>query len=88
MLDFVGKYFPIGFRQGKNYTKTTTRIKFESLAVGVALALREKENTIPKSKSWLNSEEFKKLTSGDGSSSRLKVIKRIEYVRDQLLGKS
>lgn len=88
MLDFVEQYFPKGFRQGKYNAKTTTRIKFESLSVGVALGLREKNDVQPKSTEWLNSEDFKKCTSGDGSSSRLKVIKRIEYVRDQLLGES
>ncbi len=85
MLDFVEQYFPKGFRQGKDHAKTTTRIKFESLFVGVALALREKKDIKPKSTKWLDSEDFKKYTSADGSSSRLKVIKRIEYVRDQLL---
>lgn len=86
MLDFVEQYFPKGFRQGKNYAKTTTRIKFDSLSVGIALGLREKKDVQPKSTEWLNSEDFKKCTSGDGSSSKLKVTKRIEYVRDQLLG--
>lgn len=88
MLDFVEQYFPKGFRQGKNYEKTTTRIKFESLSVGIALALREKAGLIPRSLDWLNSGEFKQLTGGDASSSKVKVIKRIEYVRDQLLGES
>lgn len=85
MIAFVDKYFPHGFRQGRDYAKTTTRIKFESLSVGVALALRTKNNIVPKTTEWLDSKDFKKYTSGDGSSSRLKVIKRIEYVRDQLL---
>lgn len=85
MLDFIEKYFPEGFLKGKNLEKTTTRIKFESLSVGVALALREKPNVIPKSTDWINSEEFQKNTSGDGSTSRVKVIKRIEYVRDKIL---
>jgi Protein of unknown function DUF262 len=88
MLDFVEKHFPSGFRQGKNLNKTTTRIKFESLSVGVALALRTNNNIIPKSTAWINSEEFKKNTSADGSTSKVKVIKRIEYVRNQLLGGS
>ena len=86
MLDFVEQYFPKGFRQGKDYAKTTTRIKFESLSVGIALVLRQKKDVQPKFTEWLNSEDFKKCTSADGSSSKLKVIKRIEYVRDQLLG--
>lgn len=86
MLDFVEKHFPTGFRQGKNLNKTTTRIKFESLSVGIALALRINNNIIPKSTVWINSDEFKKNTSADGSTSKVKVIKRIEYVLNQLLG--
>ncbi len=87
MIYFVEKYFPNGFRQGKKLNKTTTRIKFESLAVGIALALREKKDLKPQSIEWINSEEFKKYTSSDASSSRNKVIRRIEYVREKLLGK-
>jgi hypothetical protein len=41
-LEFVGLYFPHGFWQEKDYAKTTTRIKFEALSIGIALALREK----------------------------------------------
>ncbi len=86
MIYFIEQYFPQGFRQGKNYDKTTTRIKFESLSVGVALALREQSDLKLQSTQWFNSVEFKEFTSGDGNSSKLKVIKRIEYVRDQILG--
>ncbi|MEB3218259.1 MAG: DUF262 domain-containing protein [Nostocales cyanobacterium 94392] len=85
MLDFIEKYFPNGFRQGKNFTKTTTRIKYESLSVGSALALREKADVIPRSTDWIQSDEFKKNTSANGSTSTVKVIKRIEYVRDKIL---
>jgi Protein of unknown function DUF262 len=88
MLDFIDKYFPQGFRQGKNHNKTTTRIKFESLAVGITLALRKQKDIIPKTKNWIDSKEFKKYTSGDGSSSKVKVIQRIEYVRDRILGEA
>jgi hypothetical protein len=88
MLDFIEQHFSQGFRQGKNYNKTTTRIKFESLAVGIALALRIQKYIIPQSKNWINSQEFKKYTSGNGSSSKVKVIQRIEYVRDRILGEA
>jgi hypothetical protein len=86
MLNFVEKYFPQGFRQGKNGARTTTRIKFESLAVGVALALRETSNLEPKSTELLTSQDFKNYTKSTASSSKNKVALRIEYVRDQLLG--
>jgi hypothetical protein len=87
MLDFVEKYFPNGFSKAKGHVKTP-RIRFEAISVGVALALREKSNLEPKSIEWLDSPEFKEYTTSDASNSKPKVIKRIEYVRDQLLGKS
>ncbi|NEP78552.1 MAG: DUF262 domain-containing protein [Okeania sp. SIO3B3] len=86
MLDFVGKYLPYGFRKGKNY-KSVPRIRFEAISVGIALALRKRKNLKPKSMEWLNSPEFKEYTTSDASNSRPKVIRRIEYVRDQLLAK-
>jgi len=84
MLDFVEKYFPNGFSKTKGHVKTP-RIRFEAISVGVALALREKSDFEPKSMKWLDSPEFKEYTTSDASNSRPKVIKRIEYVRDQLL---
>lgn len=89
MLDFVERYFPSGFYQeNKRGKKPVTRIKFESLSVGIALALREKHNLqpTPKALSLLNLKEFKDYTKGDGSSSKKKVIRRIEYVKNRLLG--
>lgn len=86
MLDFVEKYFPNGFSKTKGNVKTP-RIRFEAISVGVALALREKSDLVPKSIKWLDSPEFKEYTTSDASNSRPKVIRRIEYVRDQLLGK-
>ncbi|TRQ91621.1 DUF262 domain-containing protein, partial [Salmonella enterica subsp. enterica serovar Panama] len=80
----VDNYFPAGFK--KTITaKSTPRVRFESLAVGAALALREIPDLVPKNLDWLSSEEFKRLTTSDGANSRVKVIERIEYVRDKLL---
>lgn len=87
MLDFVGTHFPNGFRKAKGHN-TTHRIRFEAISVGVALALRANSELQPKSMKWLDSKEFKEYTTSDASNSRPKVIRRIEYVRDQLLGKS
>ncbi len=89
MIEFVEEYFPDGFRSGKKLNQTTTRIKFESLSVGVALALREKNNLHYQGDDLLNSPKsiFQNYTKGDASSSNKKVIRRIEYVRNQLLDK-
>lgn len=87
MLDFVSKYFPNGFKRvGYN---TVPRIRFEAIAVGVSLALREKPDLQPEDVSlWLDSKEFIKHTRSDASNSRPKLINRIHYVRDNLLGKA
>ena len=86
MLDFVEKYFPHGFKKGEKHS-TTSRIRFEAISVGVALALRKRKSLKPKSMDWLDSAEFKEYTTSDASNSRPKLIRRIEYVRDQLLAK-
>ncbi len=85
MLSFVENYFPHGFRKDIKHA-IIPRIRFEALSVGTALALREKNDLEPSSMAWLDSPEFKEYTTSDSSNSRSKVIRRIEYVRDQLLG--
>jgi len=87
MLDFVKKYFSNGFSKSKGHVKTP-RIRFEAISVGVALALREKNDLEPNCMEWLDSSEFKEYTTSDASNSRPKVIKRIQYVRNQLLSDS
>lgn len=89
MLEFVEKHFPNAlhiYRKIKNRYEPTTRIKFESISVGIALALRENPNLVPKSNAFLDSQAFKDCTQSDASSSQNKVTKRIHYVRNQLLG--
>ncbi|NIB43105.1 DUF262 domain-containing protein [Pseudomaricurvus alkylphenolicus] len=82
---FAKQYFPYGFKKTKG-SKTTPRVRFEALAVGIALALMEKPDLQPTNISdWLFSEEFKQHTTADAANSRPRVKARIEYVRDQLL---
>lgn len=85
-MNFVDAYFPHGFAKAKKAT-TTPRVRFESIAVGVNLALREKPNLVPKSLDWLTSKEFSYHTTTHASNSGPKLRGRVEYVRDQLLGR-
>ncbi len=86
VLQFVAKHFPNGFLRS-GYT-TVPRIRFEAMAVGATLALREKPELEPTQVGdWLDSSEFIKHTRSDASNSRPKLINRIHYVRDHLLGK-
>lgn len=84
MLLFVENNFEFGFAKTKNAT-TTPRVRFEAIAVGTGLALREKPNLKVNNIDWINSEDFKELTTTDASNNTNKLKNRIEYVRDKLL---
>lgn len=84
MLNFVNDNFPHGF--AKLSTSTfTPRVRFEAIAVGTALALRENPDLKVSNVDWINSDEFKEYTTSDASNNQGKLRLRIEYVRDQLL---
>ena len=87
VLTFVERVFPNGFRKGTKF-KTVPRVRFEALAVGSALALKEKpglENQVINVAEWIDSDEFRQLTTADGSNSAPRLRRRIEYVRDRLI---
>ncbi|MFZ4799664.1 MAG: DUF262 domain-containing protein [Bacteroidia bacterium] len=86
MLNFVSEYFPTGFKK-TDTSKTIARVRFEAISVGVTLALREKPDLIPIDTSeWINGEAFLKHTTTDAANNRLKVVGRIEFVKNKLLG--
>lgn len=86
VLAFVEKVSPYGF------TKTATgsqvpRVRFESIAVGSALALRADPDLFeraPDITPLLDSEEYKKATTSDAANVKSKLLKRIKMVRDWL----
>lgn len=84
MLDFVQKTFPNGFAKTAT-AKTTPRVRFEALSVGVALALKINPTLSVDDISWIESKEFKKHTTSDASNNQGKLKARVEYVRDRLL---
>jgi hypothetical protein len=86
MLAFVKDNFQHGFSKARGHVRTP-RIRFEAIAVGSALALRENPTLEPKPvQSWINSKAFAGHTTSGSSNSRPKIVARIEYVRDRLLG--
>jgi len=87
MLSFVAKYFPTGFYKKEGHVRTP-RVRFEAIAVGAALALRENADLEPEPvEKWINSTQFEKHTTSGSSNSKPKIIARIEYVRDRLMGR-
>lgn len=61
------------------------RVRFEAIAVGSNLALRENPDLQPAPFDWLESQEFEELVRTDASNSGPKLRRRVEFVRDQLL---
>jgi len=87
-MAFVSEHFPHGFSKTPG-SKFTPAVRFDSIAVGAAQALRLKPNLRPRPvKQWLYSDEFVNLTTSNAANVRSKVIGRIEFVRDRLLGKA
>lgn len=85
-LAFVRDHFEFGFAKSQNAT-TTPRVRFEAIAVGVALALKEKPDLNVDNVDWINSDAFKEQTTSDASNNEGKLAARVEYVRDRLLGR-
>lgn len=85
MLNFVANYFPNGFRKAAN-NNTVSRVRFDAISVGTTLALRESPNLVPINlNAWFNSREFNEHTTSGSANNKLKVVGRIEYVKNMLL---
>ncbi|KSU26871.1 DUF262 domain-containing protein [Lactococcus lactis] len=85
-MDFVDTYFERGFqKEGRNQTP---RVRFEALAIGINLALRENPKlsmSQEKARILLESESFKQWTTTDAANNRNKINSRINGVKEFLL---
>lgn len=87
MLKFVQASFPNGFRKVEN-PNSTPRVRFEAIAVGSYLALIDKPELAVKAidvSSWIEGEEFKKVTTSDAANVKSKLESRIRFVRNALV---
>ena len=84
MLKFVEKNFENGFAKTPT-AKSTPRVRFEAIAVGVNLALLEKPSLDNVKIDWLDSPEFKKHTTSDSANNTNKLNGRIDYVKNKIL---
>jgi hypothetical protein len=81
-LDFLAKCFPDGL---KGRTGVTPVNLFEGVAVGAALALRERARLRPTvNPSWIRSDELRRYVTA-ATNSRPRVTGRIEFCRDRFL---
>ncbi|HCE43967.1 MAG TPA: DUF262 domain-containing protein [Lentisphaeria bacterium] len=87
MVAFVAGNFPYGFRRAAK-GKASPRARFESIAVGSYLALKQnsslKVDPIQVSE-WVQSKEFSEVTGADGANAISRLRGRIYFVRDKLL---
>lgn len=87
VLAFVQNTFPYGFRKTAD-AKTTPRVRFEAIAIGSDLALKQKPAlaaAVPDVSGWIESDAFKEKTTSDAANVKSKLENRIHYVRDRLL---
>lgn len=84
MLKFVKKH--IGTFAKSATAKTTPRVRFEAISVGINLALKEQPERKNYNIDWLDSEEFKFQTTSDASNNKNKLQSRIEFVKNKILG--
>lgn len=86
VLSFAEKNYGLRVYQNVD-TKNNSRVRFEALAAGTCLALRERPELAEKKVdiSWLDSKNFLKLVTTDGSNTKKKLRNRIEFVKNNLL---
>lgn len=87
MLSFVEQHFPDGFRKHANHN-SVPRVRFEAIAIGTALALRERKDldlTKAQIGARMKSESFDQVVVSGSANVRSKLEGRIETVRSLLL---
>lgn len=87
-MQFINKFFTNGFRRTAT-SKTTPRARFEAIAVGVAIALRENPDLVEPASpvsDWLFEEEFQRVVSADSANNKSQLLARIYYVKNKVQG--
>ncbi|EIK98303.1 hypothetical protein PMM47T1_03529 [Pseudomonas sp. M47T1] len=87
-MNFINAHFPTGFRRTPT-SKTTPRARFEAIAVGVALALRDNPGLVEPAtpvNEWMYQDEFQSVISADSANNKSQLLARIEFVRAKVAG--
>lgn len=88
MLAYVQASFKHGFTLGKG--RVVSRPLFEAISVGAHLALEKNPDLAPQAvdiDAWMADPDFRAVVAGERNTHNAKkILARIEYVRDQLLG--
>ena len=88
MLEFVDVNFEHGFRKSAT-ARQVPRVRFEAISVGTGLALRGRPDlrgaTDIDTAPWLQSDEFREITTSDAANVRSRVLGRISFVYNRLI---
>ncbi len=87
MVSFVARVYPYGFGR-RARANATPRARFEAIAIGSYLALKERPRLgadNPDVLSWLESAAFIDITGADGANAVESLRNRIKFVTDRLL---
>lgn len=89
MIAFISANTPHGFRKTAT-SKTTPRVRFEALAIGSYLAMRDRpalfaDGPQTPMANWLDSADFLGVTTSDGANVQSKLRARIGFVHERLL---
>ncbi|MCS6236171.1 DUF262 domain-containing protein [Shewanella baltica] len=85
MLNFVDQNFPYGFRKFEG-ANSTPRVRFEAISVGVANAIALNPDLSVNNVEWIDSDEFHIQTRSDAANNKSKLVGRIDFVKNKLLG--
>lgn len=87
-MDQVRRIFPYGFRRKAN-GNATPRTRFEAIALGTYLALKERPALAQRAidpTSWIESGKFAEVIGSDGANAVARLRSRIDFVKDKLIG--
>ena len=89
-MHFVRKIFPYGFRRAQN-GKATPRARFEAIAIGSYLAIRENPIIVDAEtldvRPWLEGNDFALVAGSDGANAIARLRDRMTFVSNRLLGR-
>ncbi|MGA5312297.1 DUF262 domain-containing protein [Micromonospora taraxaci] len=89
-MEFIERVFPHGFRKGAT-GRATPRARFEAIAIGSYLAMKDKPELAERSWAdldvnyWIDGPDFTAVTGSDGANARARLEGRMEFVRKRLV---
>lgn len=89
-MEFINRTFPFGFRRTRSRKASATpKSRFEAISIGSWVALQQNPgiaNQVIDVSSWHLSKEFGEIIGADGANAKARLVGRIKYVKNKLLG--